>query len=409
MNLTEKSVQKITAKPERQHIYDSEVTGFGLRIEPNGRKSFFWFAKVNGKPRFRALGEFPRVTAGQARNEARALAGIAANWKKANFEGPDPFEKRRSASPDTVPTFAELVEAYIANHVREAANNPVRAEYDIRWRVKRHFAEWLARPIDQITITDVLAVKRACGARRVLANRAVEFIRTLFNWSASSRDAKVNFWRVPNPAKDISLFDEEERERFLQPDELVRFHDCLKNEPSRDLADFLRLALSTGARKSNVLAMRWADISFERQNWHIPESKNGKGYDVALTRPALDVLETRRELAADDAEFVFPSNSKSGHILDVKKSWDVFRKRAGIGDVRIHDVRRTCGSLLAIAGVSLPQIGAALGHASLQSTAIYARLQEQAVREARELGEQKMRELMESARRRLASKKALAS
>src|SRR5262249_16126419 len=152
MHLTEKAVEKLKAKTERQHFYDDDVTGFGVRVEPNGRKSFFWFAKVHGRPRFRALGEFPRVPLSRARNDAKELAGIAATWKRSGFDGPDPFEKRNERR--TVPTFAELVEAYITDHVRQSANNAARAEYDIRWRVKRHLGDWLMRPIDQITIDD---------------------------------------------------------------------------------------------------------------------------------------------------------------------------------------------------------------------------------------------------------------
>ena len=131
-------------------------------------------------------------------------------------------------------------------------------------------------------------------------------------------------------------------------------------------------------------------------------SKNGSSYDIALLDEALEVLKRRRKEIALDEPFVFPANSESGHMTDVKKTWDKFRKACGFPDVRLHDAtRRTAASWMAIHGTSQKQIADALGHASLQSTEIYAHLSEQAVREAREAGSRKMRELTIQARKRL--------
>src|SRR4029077_14721732 len=116
-----------------------------------------------------------------------------------------------------------------------------------------------------------------------------------------------------------------------------------------DTRDVLALYLATGARRGNVNGMRWADISFELLTWRIPMSKSGEGYDVALTPAAIEVLERRHETKGE-SEFVFPARSKSGHIVDIKKKWQKFRKRAGIPDVRLHDLRRTKGSYAALSG-----------------------------------------------------------
>jgi integrase len=121
---------------------------------------------------------------------------------------------------------------------------------------------------------------------------------------------------------------------------------------------------------------------------------------VDLTPAVLKVLERRRTEVPDSAQYVFPSYGTSGHISDLKNSWHEFRKRAGIPHIRIHDLRRTCASYMAIDGVSLQQIGASLGHASMQSTLIYAKLHSEAVRAARNRGEAKMKAMMRAARRR---------
>jgi len=247
----------------------------------------------------------------------------------------------------------------------------------------------------------VLAVKNGCGNRHYLANRVVELTRALFNWSAKTLDGKVNFWPVANPAKDVSFYEEKDRERFLQPDELVRFNAELENEEHCDLRDFLTLAIVTAARKENILSARWQDIQWERKTWTVPNSKNGEGYDVALLPTAIEVLKRRQAESLRDAIHIFPGRGKTGHVSDLKKKWARFRKRAQIPDVRIHDLRRTVGSYLAISGSNLPTIAQALGHKSLQSVSVYARLHEAAVRDARESGQTKMMEMMRAAQRRL--------
>lgn len=408
MNLTEKYVSKLRPVKTRIQVYD-DAPGFCVRVEPNGRKFFGWYAKVNGKPRYRALGEFPFITVDAARTEAAKWTGVAAEWKRSGFAGEDPFEKKHKAQRTITPTFRELVDAYITQHIRETANSPERAEYHVTRFRDTHLADWLDRPVDQIAVEDVLAVKKAVLATktknarggRVAANRIVEFVRTLYNWSAGHKNGRVNFWPAENPAKDVELFPEKKRDRFLQPDELVRFNTALKDEPSVDLRDFLLLALATGARRSNIMSMRWADVSRERRNWRIPISKSGEAYDVSLTPAALEVLERRRSEIPDETPFVFPSHGRSGHLIDLKNRWDDFRKRAGIPDVRVHDLRRTCGSYMAIAGVSLQKIGRALGHRSLVSTEIYSRLHEEAVAQARADGEAKMAQMVAAAAKRL--------
>jgi len=402
MVITQKAVEKLKSGVNRTQFFDDDVTGFGVRVNPDGRKYFFWRAKVNGTVRFRSLGDFPAVSVSAARDEAILLNGTAAEWRRNQYQDKDPFRAEPKAERSSVPTFRELVEAYIDRHVTENANNPVRATYQVRWQVRRHLESWLDRNVDQITLADVLAVKNKCGKKHHLANRAVEFVKAIFNWSATNREGKINFWPVENPAKHVELYDEEPRTRYLQPDEMIRFEDTLENETHQDLKDFIVLSLATGARKGDVFAMRWSDIQWERSTWCVPDStKNGVAYDASLEPVALAVLERRRKTVPDSEVFVFPGVSKSGHLMDLKKPWQRFRKRANIADVHVHDIRRTVGSYQAIAGESLQKIAATLGHKSLQSTLVYAKLQDEAIRDAKATGNRKMREMMKTAKTRL--------
>jgi integrase len=407
MKLTEDSVKKLRATTKRQHIYDDASRGFGVRVEAaalGGRMNYFWRAKVDGQVFYKSLGECGITPLKQARENARRYAGQALDWKVGGYlPEQNPFRKKKPAKATAaakVPTFAELRDAYCLQHVREHANRPDLAERRVLDLCK-YLKDWNSRAIDSIGVADVLAVKNAQGQHRVTANRVVEFLRALYNWSAKSVDGKINFWPVAaNPAKDVSRYKEVPRERFIRPSELGKFNEALKDEPDRDLRDFIVISLGTGARRNNVLSMRWEDLTWESQSWHIPLAKNGEGYDVALLDVVMKVLERRRAEIAESTPFVFPADSSTGHRVDVKKRWQVFRVRAGVPDLKIHDLRRTTGSMIAMAGQGLPAVAEALGHRSLASTKIYARFDEQKVREAREAGQKKMVSMMRQAKKR---------
>jgi hypothetical protein len=268
MNLTEKAVSKLTANHERQHFYDDKLDGFGVRIESikgGGRTSFFWRRKVNGDAIFRSIGAVHSITLKDARDAAQRLNRILQEWKERQYAEPSPFAKLPKAvslTATTVPTFEQLVNTYCINHVRPHANRPEKAECYVHWLVKKYFASWKTRPVDSITIDEVLTVRNGLAERGKLhqANRCTEFIRALYNWSSAVADKKINFWKVENPAKDVKCYDEEPRERFLQPEELARFNVCLQEETHRDLRDFLTLAITTAARRSDILSMKWSDL-----------------------------------------------------------------------------------------------------------------------------------------------------
>ena len=136
-----------------------------------------------------------------------------------------------------------------------------------------------------------------------------------------------------------------------------------------------------------MLSMKWNDIDFELCRWRIAESdtKNKEVNIVILSKPALDILTRRRDVqnsSNEKSNFVFPGNGKKGHLDDPKRAFDRIRKRMNADNFRMHDLRRTLGSYMAINGISLPVIGKALNHKSQVSTAIYARLSQQPVEDA---------------------------
>jgi integrase len=125
--------------------------------------------------------------------------------------------------------------------------------------------------------------------------------------------------------------------------------------------------------------MRWDELSqtaTAQRQWIIPKPKNGEPHVVPLVPEAVAILKERRKRVASNSEWVFPSDSASGHVTDVKNGWTKLLKEAKITNLRVHDLRRTLGSWQASAGVSLTIIGGTLGHKSTAATQVYARLQQ---------------------------------
>jgi integrase len=193
----------------------------------------------------------------------------------------------------------------------------------------------------------------------------------------------------------------------MDADELGQFMAALQSEKTLpDWRDFFELSLWTGARRANVEAMRWSHINLETKTWVIPadESKNGKAMPLPLSPPAMEILTRRlnerqertsilatartkramrqRDSLTQNADFVFPSKGKSGHIVEPKKAWADMLQRAGIENLHVHDLRRTLGSWQAAGGTSLQIIGKSLGHKSQKATEIYSRLNLDPVRDS---------------------------
>jgi integrase len=208
----------------------------------------------------------------------------------------------------------------------------------------------------------------------------------MFNWAI-----RENNWLGENPCSGIKKFEEEERERFLNEDEMGRFIKAVSEEHDLDFAELLWLALFTGARRNNVMSMAFNEVDFTGATWTIPaaKAKGNKAIIIPLASPALAIVISRRKRIARG--WVFPSKDAAcGHVTEFRKRWNDLLKRAEISDLRFHDVRRTVGSWMSKAGAVLPVIKRALAHQNISTTEIYARAEDAEVRKAFEDATQKM-------------------
>ncbi len=371
INFTKRTIEALLPQDQRRTFYDTQTRDLGLRVEPNNRKSFFWFRQVAGRPKFKALGVFPGTSIEAARGAASELSGQLDALKRTNFSAltPNPFAGTRGEL-----TLETLLEDYIERRLKTKSKNPARAEENAR-RFFSYVKEWGGRKLSQVGKREVIDRHHAIGEKsgRITANRCTQLLRTLYFFA----ERNERFHGL-NPAAKIEYFPEKSRERFLQPDELPRFFAAVKKEPSKDMRDFACLALWTSARRGDLLAARWEDISLEDHRWRIPNPKNRKAYDVALGPEAIAVLKGRR----NGSPWVFPSYGESGHLINLNKRWKALLKRAKLSDLHLHDLRRTLPSIMAAESVSLQIIGKSLGHSSTAATQVYARLNLDPVREA---------------------------
>ncbi len=451
--------------PEGSRAYysDTKEPGLVFMITGTGAQSFQLYMKHAGRPVRVTLGRFssslaesvelPRdcsrseLLANNPDLSVKMAQTLAAGLKIDIKLGINPTDVKKTKREEL--TVGQLFEEYVERHLIplkrrvDSARSyfelyigalPDRAPAPGKQKRKKlpGGVNWQNRKISTITTDDIqrlitgLATK---GGSLNNANRVLTLLKSMFE---RARDWKI--YKGDNPTDGISKYPTKTRERFMQADELPRLFLSLDLEANPDIRDYVMLSLLTGARKSNIVGMRWEDLNLDRAEWTIPDefTKNGDPLVLPLMQDAVDLLQSRKPKQA--AIYVFPGTGKSGHIVNARSGWDrtldrdeviqlakrieetgesfpysftdpeaegyadlgVLLKRARaraaefkvdtngarLKDLRPHDMRRTLGSWQASAGASLPMIGRSLGHRSQAATAIYARLNIDPVRQS---------------------------
>lgn len=372
INFTKRAIDQLplpSGHGERLTFYDDVVRGLYVLVS-SSTKTFYARRKIQGKSERFYIGRYPDISIEQARVRAKefqsklsygqSLAGVRQEQHKEM-------------------TLADLCEIYIEQHLKKKA----RRWEDIEAIFRRSFSHWKSRRLSTIDAQEVLSIHAQIAEARseVTANRAIEVLRAMYN-----KAIKWRLYKGENPATIVTMFPERIRSRVLEEHELDGFFAAIEAEP--EYRDFFLLALQTGARRSNVLSMRWEDINFETKSWTIPheKTKTGDEYRIALTEADIAVL---RDREAGDSPFVFPSDSASGHLIDPKKAWKRILKRAGIANLRIHDLRRTMATWMANSGANAAVIQGALNHKDIKTTLmVYAHSAKNAERDAKEKAQQ---------------------
>lgn len=361
---SEAFIKKIPPPISREDWWDTEAPGLLLRVSRTGSKVFYWMGRSARKAVRAKIGEYPKCSINEARNEARRMASEAPRGLK-----PKPVSDIAAEM-----SIHQLWQWWLNNHAKPHRKDWRRdkSNYDTK------LIGLAARKVSSITPSEIQELHIEIGESRgrSAANTAVRLLGTLFRTAI-----KYRLIRVPDPTQGVKLFHQSSRERFLLASELPRFLAALEKR-SQLMQDFILLSLYTGARRANVASMKWDDIDFQARLWRVPNSvaKAKKQINVVLSQPAIDILESRRKLNKESI-YVLPSYGSTGHVMTPQFALKQVLDESKLSDVRFHDLRRTLGSWMA-PNTSISVIAKQLGQSTVEAAAIYARLDLREVRDA---------------------------
>ncbi len=356
---------------QNQTVRDTELKGFGVRNQ-RGRASYFLQTRIHGRLRWITIGRHGAPwTPASARKEARRLLNEIAS-------GVDPTAERRKIR--AVPTLAEAAIEFMEDHSPKLREMTAK-EY------QRHLRDYILPALGKFKVNelDKSMVSRAHNSwkdKPRTANHAMSILSKFVSWMEEQGLRPEH----SNPCRGIKKYPEHRVERYLSLDEFQKLGDVLQEaeavgSESVYVIAAIRLLMYTGARLSEILTLSWAEVNLERGILFLKHSKTGQK-PIFLNEPAIEVLSSIPRLEKNP--YVIVGHKPGAHLVNLQKPWRRLRKQAGLEDVRLHDLRHSFASLAAGNGASLPLIGGLLGHSQPQTTARYAHLAHNPLKEVNE-------------------------
>ncbi|MEO5334664.1 MAG: site-specific integrase [Magnetococcus sp. YQC-5] len=368
--ISKRAVDLITPGATDQFLWDSDLKGFGVKVTTAGKRVYILQYRHAGRLRRYTLGVHGILTPDHARQEATRLLGLVANGK-------DPAETKAEAK--MVPTVAEVVERFFAEHVTAKNKSSTIVEY--RRQANKIIIPRLGKfRIDVIQRSHIAKLHHEMQETPYTANRVAALLSKMFNWTemVGLRPERSN------PVLHIQKYREEKRERLLSDAELARLGVALADAESSGKASphtvaAIRLFILTGARLGEILSLRWDEVDFPNRAIRLGDSKTG-AKSIPLNPPALEVLSTLPRIEGNP--FVIVGRIEGHSMVNINKPWHAIRAAAGLDTLRIHDLRHAFASVGAIMGMSLPVIGKLLGHTQTATTQRYAHLNDDPLQKA---------------------------
>jgi integrase len=304
------------------------------------------------------IGRDGPLTPQMARKEAQRLLGLLAG-------GQDPREKKMKPT-----VFAVAAQSFL-EHVRAKRAAGTARCYEVHLR--DHLTPRFGKKVPTaITTRELANLHLSLGAQRPLANRVLATMSSFYGWAQQQSLVPDHF----NPVRRVERYKEYGKERFLTVEELRQLGKALREvERETEWGPFpfaaFRLLLLTGCRRDEVRTMRWTDIDWHHEVLNLRGAKGGPR-TVHLNEAALAVLRRLQTLpGAGENPYVIRGRKTGEPFKNLQKPWDIVRLRAGLGDVRLHDLRHSVASLAGSQGASLLLIGAVLGHRNPTTTKKY--------------------------------------
>jgi integrase len=365
ITLTPSNVEsaKCPADKRKLDLFDERTKGLLLEVRATGGKTYYIrFTSARGNVRQSKLADARDVTLAQARQ-------LADQARNSIAMGVDPKEAK--AALRAVPTFAKFVEEDFLPHIktykRSWGSDVSLLNNHLLPALGHLHMDIIARRDVQRLLTSRLDMGKAPGT----CDRMLILARHVFNCAIK--------WKTPgvkaNPAKEVDLLNvDNKRERFLSEEEVRRLYSAVLASENPMLKYIVPMLLLTGARKREVLDARWEDFDVDNRLWRIPFTKSGRPRTVPMSDGVMSVLDTVPRIAG--SPYVFPNPDTKKPFVTIHYTWDTARKRAGLRDVRMHDLRHSFASILINSGRSLYEVQHLLGHTQVKTTERYAHLQQ---------------------------------
>lgn len=366
LNFTKTILDSLTFSKDKRLTFRDTKDRYLYLFITETKKSFYYYRKYDGRVKQFKLGDYPTLSIPQAREKVSEY-----NIKLSSHI--DPVEERKEAQrkQQKEMTLMELFNIY-----EEHKKDSKRTIKDDRRKMNTTLKEFCNKKISNITYETVSEFHRSMKEHKYAANRMIAFLSALFTFAINKLRIEIN-----NPCRGIEKYQEQARERFLKPEELLRFVDVLISWDEcpyqADFSAIFKIMLYTGARKSNVLNMKFSDLDLIEGMWHISgeESKNKESLKPPLHPEALNILKARYDRLKDKSPYVFPSpRIPDVPIREIKFQWFKLLKESKLDyeekskKLRMHDVRRTFGSYALRTCKDMKTVQLALGHKSYGTT-----------------------------------------
>ena len=368
LKLTKRTVDALEVKEKDAVFWDRELSGFGVRVHVTGRKTWVVQSRGPGGPKRVTLGRHGELACEEARKQAARLIDRIKRG-----------EDISAAAPGAESTVAGLAERFMRTHVERHLKPASVASY--RAVLEGHILPAMGgMGLDEVGGAEVTALHHGLRDTPVLANRAVHLLSRMYTLAEA--------WEmVPpgrNPCRALRRYRTRKRERFLRPEEYRRLGRALRQAEAEDeiwppAIAAVRLLVLTGCRRGEILNLGWDDVDRTSGDLRLRDAKAGPRM-VPLTKPVLGVLDAipRRP----ENPWVIAGQRPGKRLTGLHHYWRPIRERAGLADVRLHDLRHSYASRALALGESLYTIGKLLGHTSVATSARYAHLMREAEREA---------------------------
>lgn len=386
--ITKRTVDALQVTGKEYTHWDGELTGFGVRVRATGAKSFVAVYRTGGRnsPQRRVtIGAVGKIEADKAREEAKAIISQAEL-------GQDRAAEKAKLRAEM--TFDKVCDLYLEEGCETKKASTIATD---KGRIERHIKPLLGKKrIGEIIRADVEKFMRDVANGKTAADEKTKrhgraiveggkgtATRTVGLLGGIMTFAVSRQLRTDNPVRGVKRYADKKGETFLSAAELAKVGaalTALETEGANPSAvAIIRLLAFTGARKSEIAALRWSEVDLERGYLRLGDSKTGAKV-IPIGAPACEVLASVG--AIEGSEYVFPAASGESHFQGVEKVWRKARAAAGFPNLRLHDLRHSFASVGLARGDALPVIGAILGHADVKTTSRYAHLADDPVKVA---------------------------